>query len=143
VNSIPRLYVAEPGFYPRNGRQKNGTDFSGDIIAIECEPTFPRQISRRGKSSRFRRFWHILQVIWRVAPVTGMEEWDRVCLVVTARQRAAQPILNQICTMSKFWFITGTSCGLRGAGRVVSSDRFEIAAARTGLSSASTHREHL
>jgi hypothetical protein len=30
----PALYVAEPGFYPRNGRQKYGTDFSGDIIAI-------------------------------------------------------------------------------------------------------------
>jgi hypothetical protein len=89
------------------------------------------------------RFWHILQAIWRVAPVTGMEKWDRVCLVGTARQRATQPILNQICTMSKFWFITGTACGLRGAGCVGSSDRFEIAAARTGLSSASTHREHL
>ena len=62
------------------------------------------------------RFWHILQVIWRFALVTGVEKWDRVCLVGTARQRAAQPILNQICTMSKFWFITGTSCGLRGAG---------------------------
>jgi hypothetical protein len=26
------------------------------------------------------RFWRILQVIWRVALVTGIEKWDRVCL---------------------------------------------------------------
>jgi hypothetical protein len=42
------------------------------------------------------RFWRILQVIWRVALVTGMEKWDRVPLVETARQRAGLAIRNQI-----------------------------------------------
>ena len=67
-------------------------------------------------------------------------------LVETARQRAALAIRNQIYAMSKVWFITGISCGLRAAGGVRGSDRSEIAAARTTLSSASTsigHREHL
>jgi hypothetical protein len=92
------------------------------------------------------RFWRILQVIWRVVPVTGMEKWDRVCLVETARQRAAQGTRSQIyTTMSKVWLINGSSCGLPGAGRARGSDRSEIAAARTTLSSASTtsgHRKH-
>ena len=90
-------------------------------------------------------FWRILQVIWRVALVTGMEKWDRVCLVETARQRAVLAIRNQIYAMSKVWFITGISCGLRAAGCARGSDRSEIAAAHTTLSSASTstgHREH-
>jgi hypothetical protein len=91
------------------------------------------------------RFWRILQVIWRVAPVTGMEKWDRVSLAETARQRAGLAIRNQIYAMSKVWFITGISCGLRAAGCARGSDRFEIAAAGTALSSASTsigQREH-
>jgi hypothetical protein len=64
----------------------------------------------------------------------------------TARQRAAQAILNQIYTMSnKVWLINGSSCGLPGAGRARGSDCSKIAADRTTLSSASTstgHREH-